>query len=162
MQFSKIILRIIIYSSLITLAVLFLIPFILLFMATLRGPTDFHTLPIWVIPPKIHLWSNFLHWIHGGFWGSVTNLEAGGEKYQAAELKETWLGLLAFGNSMFYGIFGAVGGVGVASLAAYALAKIRFRGSYAIFLLLIAMMFFPPQIFMLPFVTLLQLAYITF
>ncbi len=89
---------------------------------------------------------NVLDILRNGFWGMP-------ETWTITPYREAWqmAGLgRSFVNTFIIAIPAVVGSIGISALGAYALARLEFRGSFFIFLFLIAGLFFPPQVVLYP------------
>jgi len=113
-------------------ALTMIVPFIWMISASFKLPADVLKLPIEWIPKRWFPKSYAIVWHLFG---------AGPRDYHFA---------LAYANSLTVAITNMVGAVVTSSLAGYAFAKIRFRGSEAIFMLYLATMMIPPQVTLIP------------
>ena len=117
--------RVIVYALLIGGSMVFLIPFLWMITSALKASRDIFTYPptVW---PKPVVWSNFSE--------AVTFIPFA--RY--------------LGNTLVICIGSMVGSVISASLVAYSLAILRWRGRGLAFKLLLATMLLPPQVTMIP------------
>lgn len=119
--------KVFIYIALVLVACLTAIPFLWLLMTSLKGSED-----IFAFPPA--LWPDRFHW----------------ENYS-----ETWNAVRpSFGsyiiNSVLISFATVVSNVILASLAAYPLARMEFKGKGLVFALVLATMMVPEQVIMIP------------
>ncbi|HWK93343.1 MAG TPA: carbohydrate ABC transporter permease [Luteimicrobium sp.] len=108
---------------LVTLAVLFVAPVVFVFLTSVMNNDQALTSSFW---PEHWAWSNYAH------------------VFQVAPLA-AW-----FGNSALYAVLATVFMLVSSIPAAYALAKIEFRGSGLLFMAIIVAMLLPPQVVSIP------------
>lgn len=113
-------------------AVTMIIPFIWMLSASFKLPADVLKLPIEWIPKRWFPKSYAIVWHLAG---------SGARDYHFA---------LAYLNSLIVAVTNMCGALVTSSLAGYAFAKIRFRGSNLVFLLYLATMMIPPQVTLIP------------
>ena len=123
----------IVFTILICLfALLMVTPFIWMVSASFKQQRDVMTVPIqWI--PKYWYPDNYLRVLGIGI-GKATNYHY----------------LLAYWNSIKVAVINTFISVGTASLAGYAFAKLRFRGSHVLFLLYLSQMMIPSQLTLIP------------
>lgn len=114
------------------LAVSMITPFIWMVSASMKRPLDVMKLPIeWI--PKYFYPDNYQKvWNIGG-----------------AAVRDYHFGL-AYWNSIKIAVINLIGSVLTSTLAGYAFAKIKFRGSNVLFLLYLATMMIPSQVTLIP------------
>jgi multiple sugar transport system permease protein len=113
------------------LAILWIIPLYAVIFAALKTNNEFSATSFWQLPrdPLNSLVANIkLGWIDNQL-----------QSY--------------FFNSLIYGVVGSAGATFLASLAAFPIARLKFRGNNLIFFLLMAGTFFPFQMYILPLVS---------
>jgi ABC-type glycerol-3-phosphate transport system permease component len=110
---------------LVALCVLFLLPVYGMIVTSFKSVADILRNGFWSLPKAITL-QPFL------------------EAWQTARLEQTFI------NTFIIAIPSVVGSILISALGAYALARIKFRGSFVLFIFLIAGLFFPPQIVLYP------------
>ncbi len=113
------------YIIIIALCVAFLVPIYGAFSIAFRANKDIIKEGFWVLPHP-PTWGNFLHVIHEG-------------KIQTF-----------FSNTIVVTSFATVLSILMGSLTGYAFGKLEFHGKYFFYILVIAGMFFPPQIVLIP------------
>lgn len=117
--------RVLLYITLFLVAALTAAPFVWLVLTALKGSEDVFAFPPEIIPDALHF-SNFV---------------------------ETWQ-MVPFGAYVINSVIVAVGMVAMnvllASLAAYPLARMEFRGKSLLFLLILSTMMVPEQVIMIP------------
>lgn len=123
--------RALIYAALAAVAVLTAAPFVWIALTSLKGAED-----VFAFPPS--LWPDDFHW---------------------ANYVETWKAVKpSFGryllNSVLVSVFAVTLNVLLASLAAYPLARMAFRGRKLVFLAVVATLMVPEQVIMIPLYTL--------
>lgn len=120
------------YVALSLIAMVFIVPVVWMFLTSFRVSEDTRAIPIQLIPRRFTL----------GAYRMILdpNSEAAG-----ANPVPTW-----FLNSMIVATLGTVWNIVVASMAAYPLARMQFKGRNLLFATLIATMFIPGFIFLMP------------
>jgi multiple sugar transport system permease protein len=113
-------------------ALTMVVPFAWMLSASLKLPADVLKLPIEWIPRRWFPKSYAIVWHIGN---------AGARDYHFA---------LSYANSLAVALTNMAGALVTSSLAGYAFAKIRFRGSDIVFLLYLATMMIPPQVTLIP------------
>jgi multiple sugar transport system permease protein len=116
------------YVILIFLAILWIMPFYAVIISALKTNSEFSSTSFWQLPSA-----------------PLASL--------AANLKLGWVDTSMqsyFINSLLYGVVGSVSATFLASLAAFPIARLRFRGNNLIFFVLMAAGFFPFQMYILP------------
>lgn len=108
-------------------ALLFVLPLLWMLSSSLKPDGEVFATPFHFVPERI-MWSNY----------SVVWAE------ETASLPRAFL------NTLLIILFGTGGQIFIASLAAYALAKIRFRGKSFIFMLYLSSMMVPLQVTIIP------------
>ena len=111
------------HTALVALAVLFIAPVVFVVLTSLMSSDQTLTASLW---PKPFEWSNYL------------------TVFQTVPLLQ-W-----FGNSAMYAVLATAFMLVSSVPAAYALAKIKFRGSYVLFTAIIIAMLLPPQVTAIP------------
>jgi multiple sugar transport system permease protein len=119
---------IIIYVILVILAIIWLSPVYMLVIASLKTNAEFATTPFWALP------FNPLNSL-------INNVQTA--------LKEANIGNYMI-NSFLYATIGSISAVLIASLAAFPIARMKFRGREAIFYILMLGIFFPYQMYIIP------------
>src|SRR5580698_2495717 len=114
------------YAGLAILAGLWLIPLYITVVTAIRNPAELATLPVWSLPRRLAIASTLQAVL------SSTGLAHGLE------------------NSILYSLTASSLAILIASSAAYALAKLPFRGSKVLFVLLLTQVFLPAQVFYIP------------
>jgi ABC-type glycerol-3-phosphate transport system permease component len=114
------------YAGLAILAGLWLVPLYITVVTAIRNPAELATLPAWSIPRRLAIASTLQTVL------SSTGLAHGLE------------------NSILYSLTASSLAILIASSAAYALAKLPFRGSKILFVLLLTQIFLPAQVFYIP------------
>ncbi len=118
-------------ACMILLSVVWLLPFVSVLLTSLRSQGDMMMNGVFTWPEEI-LWSNFVKaWVGGGF----------GTYFQ---------------NSLFIIAMKVPLGIALASLAAYPLAKMSFRGRHAIFLFFLIGLAVPVQVALQPLVLMMK------
>lgn len=117
--------KIVIFLLLFILAICFMVPPYTIVVTSLKSVKEIMTRGVWALPTKPEFKSFVTAWIHGRM-------------------------NISFINSLIVSLCGEVLAIFAGSLAAYSLGRLRFKGNFPIFILLITGMFFPPQIFMTP------------
>ena len=138
--------RVALYLLLIVMSGFFIAPFWIAGIVSIRDTNDLYSYPIHepTSGEEIELWENFISYLHGGW------VAHGEDKTQSVFTYKYMIGLEYLRNSLMYGIFGSMGAILIASLGAYSITKIPYRGSYVLFLLIFSMIFFPSQIYLIP------------
>jgi len=108
-------------------ALLFLFPLLWMISSSLKGTKDVFSSPFHWIPDPVK-WDNY---------------------------KTVWTSkdlplLRVFGNSLFIAVIGTVGQLLFASMAAYAFARINFKGKDVVFMLFLSSMMIPTQVTIIP------------
>jgi putative chitobiose transport system permease protein len=114
------------YALLLAMTVITVFPFAWMLLTSLKGPED----PIFSVPPQI--------------------LPADPTLANYAKVLDTLPVPSFFLNSILVSLFVTIGSTLVSALAAYPLAKMRFRGREAIFYLLLATLIVPVQLTYIP------------
>lgn len=125
MSLNRVINRIILYLMLIILAVIFLVPIYGTLVTSFKSINEIITGGFWKIPRHF-------------------TLEGYVEAWKTQHLGKYFI------NSVIITLPSVVGSIFIASLAAYPLSCIRFKGAKWVFMLFIAGLFLPPQIHLLP------------
>lgn len=129
---KKIITKIIFTILIGALALTMVVPFLWMLSAAMKKPLDVMELPIKWIPDYFYP-NNFMAvWNIGG---------KAARDYHFA---------LSYWNSIKIAVINVVGAVLTSTLAGYAFAKIKFRGSTAVFFLYLATMMIPTQVTLIP------------
>ena len=138
--------RVALYLLLILMSAFFIAPFWIAGIVSIRDTNDLYSYPIHepTSGEEIELWENFISYLHGGW------VAHGSDKSKSVFTYNYYIGLEYLRNSLMYGIFGSMGAILIASLGAYSITKIPYRGSYVLFLLIFSMIFFPSQIYLIP------------
>lgn len=113
------------YLAVALLAALFVFPFLVMVSTAFKGPEDIFSAPPRLLPRGV-TWDNFV---------------------QALDAMPFWRYL---GNSLLVSGLTVVGAVLSSPMVAYALAKIRWRGSKPLLVVVLATMMLPPQVTMIP------------
>lgn len=113
-------------------AITMIVPFLWMISASMKKPLDVMALPIRWIPSYFYPNNYKEVWNIGGT--AVRDYHFG----------------LAYWNSIKIAVINLVGSVITSTLAGYAFAKIRFRGSNVIFLIYLATMMIPSQVTLIP------------
>ena len=139
--------RILLYVFLISLSLFFLIPFYQAFIVASRTAYDLFSYPLTFPTSGDHIdfFDNIVAFLYGGYLPSANQ-----ESRMLQYISKFPTGLLWLVNSILYGLLGSLGSILIASLGAYSITKIPYRGTYALFLVSVSMMFFPPQILVIP------------
>jgi len=122
--------RIIIYSILLLLVVLWLFPLAAIVSTVTKAPSQFDQLFFWAVPDFVDIPSN----LFTNFFTAWTRAGLGSN----------------FVNSLVYAIAGGVGSAFVASLAGFALVHLKIRGSQSWFMGIFSGNLFPFQMFLIP------------
>ena len=122
--------RIIIYSILLLLVLLWLFPLAAILSTIIKTPTQFDQLFFWSIPDLLSIPANML----GNFFQAWTQAGLGSN----------------FANSLLYATAGGVGSAFVASLAGFALVHLKVRNSQSWFMGIFSGNLFPFQMFLIP------------
>ena len=122
--------RIIIYSILLLLVVLWLFPLAAIVSTVTKAPSQFDQLFFWAVPDFVDIPSN----LFTNFFTAWTRAGLGSN----------------FVNSLIYAIAGGVGSAFVASLAGFALVHLKIRGSQSWFMGIFSGNLFPFQMFLIP------------
>ena len=109
------------------IAILFVMPLIWMGLSALKTTNEVFAHPFKWLPAK-PMWSNFKH-----VW-CVENVNM----------------MKSYGNSIIIVFFSTVGQIAIASLAAYAFAKIQFKGKNFVFMMFLASMMIPGQVTIIP------------
>ena len=117
--------RIILYILLIALAALFLIPVYGMVITSFRSIDGIMQHGVWSVPRDVSLQAFSKAWSDAGLHRTIP-------------------------NTFIITIPAVFGSIFVSALGAYALARLRFRGSFFLFVFLIAGLFFPPQVALFP------------
>lgn len=126
-KWTQVIKRSLLYLILTILAILFMVPIYGVVVTSFKSISDVAQGGYWTLPPQPSL-ENFL---------SVMNPEIGN------------LGLY-LRNSVLLTIPASAFSIALGTLAGYALGKYSFRGDMALFIFIVAGMFLPPQIALIP------------
>lgn len=126
-QVSRKVSNVITVAALIILALLCLIPFLWMLVMSLKTEAN-----MWIIPPSLH--------------PSTLTIE----NYIIIWNTETPSIRIAFLNSSFVTLTSTFGGLITASMAAYAFAKLGFKGRNKLFSLVLSTMMIPGQVTMIP------------
>jgi multiple sugar transport system permease protein len=113
------------YVVLIVLAIPFIFPFFWMVMSSFKTATDIFAFPPTFIPDVWH-WQNFI------------------EAFQYQPFGRHYF------NSLYIAILVTTGTVFIASLSGYAFARIRFRGSNFLFILLLSSLMMPIEVTIIP------------
>jgi len=122
--------RIIIYSILLLLVILWLFPLAAIVSTVTKAPSQFDQLFFWAVPDFVDIPSN----LFTNFFTAWTRAGLGSN----------------FVNSLVYAIAGGVGSAFVASLAGFALVHLKIRGSQSWFMGIFSGNLFPFQMFLIP------------
>ena len=114
------------FLGLLLISLIWIIPIVFLIMLSLKTTKDYATNPFYALPNSFGFIENIKY-----VWDE-TNL---GRPYL---------------NSIFYSIAASSLAIFLSSLAAYAIAKLKIKGAFFIFILLWSGMIFPIQIFLIP------------
>ncbi len=129
---KKLLMRIIITAVVGVFALTMIVPFLWMISASMKHPLDVMKLPIEWIPKYFYI-DNYK---------SVWNIgDSAPRDYHLA---------LAYWNSIKIAAINLVGSVLTSTMAGYAFAKIKFRGSNVVFLLYLATMMIPSQVTLIP------------
>lgn len=129
---KQLILRIVLTAAVGILALTMIVPFLWMLSASMKRPLDVMKLPIeWI--PKYFFPNSYTSVWHIG--------NAAPRDYHFG---------LAYFNSLKIAFINLFGAVITSTLAGYAFAKIKFRGSNAVFLLYLATMMVPSQVTLIP------------
>ena len=109
------------------IAILFVMPLIWMGLSALKTTNEVFAHPFKWLPAK-PMWSNFKQ-----VW-CVENVNM----------------MKSYGNSIIIVFFSTVGQIAIASLAAYAFAKIQFKGKNFVFMMFLASMMIPGQVTIIP------------
>ena len=117
--------RVSLYAMLGALCVVFLLPVYGMFVTSFKSVADI---------------------LRNGFWGlpKVWTAQPFLQAWETARLGQTFI------NTFIIAIPSVIGSIFISALGAYALARIEFRGSFVLFIFLIAGLFFPPQVVLYP------------
>ncbi|MDF2439345.1 MAG: multiple sugar transport system permease protein [Abditibacteriota bacterium] len=117
--------RVVVYVLLIWLSIIFIVPFVWLVSTSLKPDSQIlHFPPIWI--PNPVQWKNYSE--------GLTSIPFA----------------LYLGNTLFICVFSVLGTVLSASLVAYGLSRIPWRGREVLFYCIIGTMLLPPQVTMVP------------
>jgi len=130
--------------------VFFVTPFYVAGVVGMRSTEDLYKFPLTSPTSGEHndFVDNFVALIYGGYRDDVSAKKYDGEMRPV--VYDRPVALYFMGNSLLYGILGALGAILIASLGAYSITKIPYKGSYLLFLLIFSMIFFPPQVYLIP------------
>jgi ABC-type glycerol-3-phosphate transport system permease component len=117
--------RVSIFVCLVVLAALFLLPTIGVLLSSLKTTREITLGQLWSIPTRLYL---------GNFVEALSNPSV--HQY--------------FLNTLTVTVPATIGSIALGALGGYVFAKLPFRGSGALFLIVIAGMFFPPQVILVP------------
>lgn len=123
--------RILLYLLLVALSIPFLFPFWWMFTSAFKPANDIFAVPLTLLPQTIRL-ENFVE---------VFTFQPFARHYF---------------NSLYIAVLVTVGTLIVSSLSGYAFARIRFRGSSVLFLLLLSALMMPPEVTIIPNFSLMQ------
>lgn len=122
---QKIAYKVVIHIILIVLSLTMLIPFLWMISSSLKTIQEmFATPPTWI--PKYVAWENYTYMLESAPW------------------------VRYFGNTLFITVLTILGQLVTCSMAAYAFARLRFKGRNFIFLLYLGTMMIPFQVVMIP------------
>jgi len=113
------------YLTLLVLSVPFLFPFLWMVSAAFKGPSEIFAFPPQLIPDRWQ-WQNFVEIF----------------RYQPFARQ--------YANSLYVAILVTLGTLAVSTPAGYAFARLRFRGSTALFLLLLSALMMPTEVTIIP------------
>lgn len=122
---KKLLNKIVIYIVLIVLAIPFIFPFFWMVMSSFKTANEIFAFPPTLIPTIWH-WENFA------------------ETFQYQPFARHYV------NSLYIAILVTTGTVFIASLSGYAFARIRFRGSNLLFILLLSSLMMPIEVTIIP------------
>lgn len=122
--------RIIIYSILLLLVLLWLFPLVAILSTIIKTPTQFDQLFFWAVPDPLSVPANMI----GNFIDAWSQAGLGSN----------------FANSLLYATAGGVGSAFVASLAGFALVHLKVRNSQSWFMGIFSGNLFPFQMFLIP------------
>jgi len=122
--------RIIIYSILLLLVLLWLFPLVAILSTIIKTPTQFDQLFFWAVPDLLSVPANMI----GNFIDAWSQAGLGSN----------------FANSLLYATAGGVGSAFVASLAGFALVHLKVRNSQSWFMGIFSGNLFPFQMFLIP------------
>ena len=114
-----------VFVILAVLAVLFLLPTAGVLLSSIKTTRDIALGDLWSIPPSLHL-------------GNFTEVLGNPAVH------------VYFLNTVLVTLPATAGSIALGSLAGYVFAKMPFRGSNLLFLIVVAGMFFPPQVILVP------------
>lgn len=129
----RLVLKAIVGTLLAAFAFFMVLPFLWMLSASFKTERTVMTIPIEWIPKEWH-WENYLTILHLG---------------EAAKGKDYHF-LLAYWNSIKISVINTCGCITTSALAGYAFAKLRFRGSKALFLFYLVQMMIPSQLTLIP------------
>jgi len=125
--------RILIYLFLIFFIFIWIMPLVSLVLTSLKSEQQILYLPFWSLPSKVYFVENVLLAMETGNLGR------------------------AFINTIFYSLSSACAGVFLASMIAFPIAKMNFKGKNLIFYLALIGTFLPFQMYLLPHVHILRI-----
>ncbi len=114
-----------VFACLLVLAVLFLLPTVGVLLSSVKTTREIALGRLWTIPASLYL---------GNFAEVLSNPSV--HQY--------------FLNTLTVTVPATIGSIALGVLAGYVFAKLPFRGSGVVFLILVAGMFFPPQVILVP------------
>lgn len=126
-------LKIMVVAFLILFTVYMLLPFIWMISASFKTERDVMSVPIKWIPETFNL-DNFKRVLNLGKYKDTTNYHF----------------IRAYGNSIKVSVISTICSVLSASLAGYAFAKLKFKGSKVLFIIYLAQMMVPTQLTLIP------------
>lgn len=129
----QIALKIMVVTFLILFTVYMLLPFIWMISASFKTERDVMSVPIKWIPETFNL-DNFKRVLNLGKYKDTTNYHF----------------IRAYGNSIKVSVISTICSVLSASLAGYAFAKLKFKGSKVLFIIYLAQMMVPTQLTLIP------------
>ena len=131
--FGKTVVKILVVAFLILFTIYMLLPFIWMISASFKTEKDVMSVPIKWIPETFNL-DNFKRVLNLGIYQDTTNYHF----------------IRAYGNSIKVSVISTACSVLSASLAGYAFAKLKFRGSKVLFIIYLAQMMVPTQLTLIP------------
>ena len=119
---TKIVVQVLLYAFLITMALIVVFPFYWMIISSLKSTVEYR-LPVPTLFPKEIMWGNYV------------------EAFSAANLGRLFL------NTVFVGIVSTILSLVITVLSAFAFARLEFKGKNAIFGALLATMMIPGELF---------------
>ena len=119
---TKIVVQVLLYAFLITMAIIVIFPFYWMIISSLKSTVEYR-LPVPTLFPKEIMWGNYV------------------EAFSAANLGRLFL------NTVFVGVVSTILSLVITVLSAFAFARLEFKGKNAIFGALLATMMIPGELF---------------